>query len=115
MTLDDFLVKLKTQKENIEFEETMQVIEESYNFQPTAFTNATHRNEKGTNEGSCKIFAFAQINNLDSEQTLNCFGKYYRQDVLQHPENQDHANIRQFMKTGLGAIQFEQMALTKKP
>jgi hypothetical protein len=115
MTLDDFLERLITQPESIEFEQTMQVIEESYDFQPTAFTNDSNINEKGTNEGSCKIFAFAELNNLDNNQTLNCFGKYYREDVLLHPENNDHGNIRQFMKTGLDAIEFENPALTKKP
>ena len=115
MTLNEFLEKLNAQPESIEFEQTMQVIEDNYDFQPTAFTNDTNTNDKGTNEGSCKIFAFAKLNNLNSDQTLNCFGKYYREDVLLHPDNDDHGNIRQFMKTGLDAIKFETQALIKKP
>jgi len=114
MTLDDFLERLNTQPESIEFEQTMQVIEDSFDFHPTAFTNGSNLNDKGTNEGSCKIFAFAELNNLDTRQTLNCFGKYYREDVLQHPDNDNHGNIRQFMKTGLDGIQFENPALVKK-
>ena len=115
MTLNEFLERLDTQPESIEFEQTMQVIEDSYDFQPTVFTNGPNLNEKGTNEGSCKIFAFAELNELNSNQTLNCVGRYDREDVLQHPGNNDHGNIRQFMKTGLDAIQFENPALIKKP
>ncbi|MBT8440300.1 MAG: HopJ type III effector protein [Gammaproteobacteria bacterium] len=111
MTLDEFLDRLDTQPESIEFEQTMQIIEDSYHFQPTAFTNGSTVNEKGTNEGSCKIFAFAELNNLDTKQTLHCFGKYYREDVLLHPDNDDHGNIRQFMKTGIDTIKFENPAL----
>jgi hypothetical protein len=106
MTLNDFLEKLDSQPDNIQFEETMQIIEENYRFKPTAFTNGPNTNNKGTNEGSCKIFAFAKLNSLGNSQTLACFGKYYREDVLQHPDNTDHGNIRQFMKTGLAGIQF---------
>lgn len=112
MTLNEFLERLNNQPESIEFQQTMQVIEENYNFNPTAFINGTHHNDKGTNEGSCKIFAFAKLNNFNSSQTLHCFGKYYRDDVLLHPDNKDHGNIRQFMKTGLKGIQFDAPALT---
>lgn len=114
MTLDDFLERLNTQPETIEFAQTMQVIEDNYDFHPTAFTNGSHHNKKGTNEGSCKIFAFAAFNHLDPRQTLNCFGKYYREDVMQHPDNDDHGNIRQFMKTGPGGLQFDNPPLIKK-
>jgi len=51
---------------------------------------------------------------LDDIQTLNCFGDYYRIDVLQNPENEDHANIRTFMTYGLKHILFSCPALTKK-
>ena len=114
MTLNQFLERLGSQPESIEFEQTMKVIEDNYDFQPTAFTNGTNHNAKGTNEGSCKIFAFAELNLLDSTQTLNCFGRFYSEDVLQHPDNTDHGNIRQFMKTGLGGIKFENIPLQEK-
>ncbi len=114
MTLDDFLEKLKTQPDNIEFDQTMQVIQDNYTFQPTAFNNGPNLNAINTNEGSCRIFAFAKMNNLNPDQTLSCFGKYYCEDVLLHPENNDHANIRQFMKTGFEGIQFNNEPLVKK-
>jgi hypothetical protein len=28
---------------------------------------------------------------------LDCFGKFYREDVLQNPKADDHMNIRTFM------------------
>ena len=47
-----------------------------------------------------------KLHNLSKAQTLACFGDYYRVDVLQHPQKNDHANIRQFMLSGPGGIQF---------
>ena len=114
MSLSSFLETLGTSPETVSFDDTVSVIEENYSFIETAFTNGDAKNEEGQNNGSCKIFAFAQLNHLNSIQTLNCFGKYYREDVLQHPENNDHGYIRQFMNTGLNAIQFENNPLIEK-
>ncbi len=44
----------------------------------------------GQNNGSCKIFAFGLAQDLSPEQTLACFGQFYRNDVLGFPENTDH-------------------------
>ncbi|MGU3844869.1 HopJ type III effector protein, partial [Vibrio diabolicus] len=41
-------------------------------------------------------------------------GRFYREDVLLHPENSDHQNIRNFMVTGWDGIRFEAPALTAK-
>jgi len=109
---------LNSTPEKIEFDQVMQVIEENYNYTPTRFTNGEGRdqvtNEAGSNEGSCKIFSFARLNNLDEKQTLACFGNYYREDVLAHPENTDHANIRNFIQSGWAGIRFDGIALTEK-
>ncbi len=120
--LYEFMNKLKEllrcTPEKIEFDQVMQVIEENYNYTPTRFTNGDGSdqltNEAGRNEGSCKIFSFAQLNNLNEKQTLACFGNYYREDVLAHPENTDHANIRNFIKYGWRGIQFDDNALVEK-
>lgn len=116
MTLTDFTAKL-TSPSTIDFEDTMAVIGEHYNYQPTAFTNGLSNNQvenaSGQNEGSCKIFAFAQLNNLSQEATLLCFGRFY-QDVLNTPAGNDHSNIRSFMKDGWEGISFEHLALTTK-
>ena len=113
-SLTELLAQLNQVKPNIEFEQVMQVINDNYSYQPTSFINGEITNDAGTNEGSCKIFYFAQLNKLDEQQTLACFGRYYREDVLNNPEGDDHGNIRNFMKTGWAGIKFEQTVLTLK-
>jgi len=112
MKLDTFLNKLNTSPATVEFTETMATVEANYNFTETKFSNGKTVNESGQNSGSCKLFAFAKLNNLDKEQTLACFGVYYREDVLQHPDADDHQNIRNFMIYGWDGICFEGEALT---
>jgi len=99
---------------SLDFEDTMAVIEANYNYSPTRFANGDLLNEAGTNEGSCKIFAFARMNSLNEEQTLNCFGRFYRQDVLQNPEGSDHGNIRNFMVHGWSGVSFDSAPLQPK-
>lgn len=114
MTLDAFLKKLNDQPESIAFTDTMAAIEASYDFTPAAFSNGEVKNEAGQNSGSCKLFAFAKLNQLSKEQTLACFGAYYRDDVLKHPDGTDHQNIRNFMKYGWDGVKFDTMPLTAK-
>lgn len=106
MKIETFLQKLDNNPQEVSFEDTMETISAHYHYQACAFDNGPLHNASGTNEGSCKVFAFAQLNQLTDEQTLACFGDYYRIDVLEHPDGPDHANIRQFIKTGLQGIQF---------
>lgn len=114
MTLQNFLEKLNQTPEKITFSETIAVIEEHYVFSPTAFENGTHHNAAGENNGSCKLFAFAELQNLSKEQTLSCFGAYYYEEVLTDPEGTNHQNIRNFMKTGWDGIAFYGSALEEK-
>lgn len=118
MSLTTFLEKIK-RPETVSFNETIAVITEHYDYQPTTFSNGLgeHQliNEAGQNEGSCKIFAFAEINQLNQQQTLNLFGDYYRQDVLNDPNGSGHQNIRNFMSYGWTGISFHGVALTAKP
>ncbi|MBU1448109.1 MAG: HopJ type III effector protein [Gammaproteobacteria bacterium] len=114
MTLDTFLQRLNDMPESINFNDTMALIDEIYDFTPTAFSNGDTRNEAGQNNGSCKLFSFAMLNDLTPQQTLTCFGDYYRKDVLEHPDGTDHANIRNFMKTGWEGVSYEGHALTLK-
>lgn len=114
MTLDAFLKKLNDQPESIAFTDTMAAIDATYDFTPAAFTNGEVKNEAGQNSGSCKLFAFATLNRLSKEQTLACFGAYYRDDVLKHPDGTDHQNIRNFMRYGWEGVKFETMPLTAK-
>jgi type III HopJ-like effector protein len=114
MNLETFLKKLNNELNQVAFTETMATIEKNYSFTPTAFTNGETKNGADTNNGSCKIFAFGLLNNLNEQQTLACFGDYYRKDVLENPTGDDHQNIRNFMKSGWAGIKFEGEALISK-
>ncbi|MGD8122175.1 HopJ type III effector protein [Vibrio sp. TRT 2004] len=114
MELNSFLDKLAQAPESVQFEETMAVIDANYSFTPTAFTNGNTHNQADQNNGSCKIFAFAQLNQLQAAATLACFGQYYRDDVLGNPQGEDHANIRNFIQYGWQGIEFSGNALVAK-
>ena len=113
MTISQFISKVKEQPQQLSFEDTMNVIEEHFDFTPSAFKNGEVVNKEGENSGSCKLLSFAQLQQLSKEETLYCFGQYYR-DVLQTPEGVDHQNIRNFMKTGWDGVSFDQDPLVKK-
>lgn len=114
MEISAFLKKLNEAPDSVAFADTMAAIDGNYQFTPAAFTNGALRNEAGQNSGSCKLFAFALIHELGEQQTLACFGAYYRDDVLKHPDATDHQNIRNFMKTGWAGLKFEDMPLVAK-
>ncbi len=114
MSIEEFIAKLNKSPNNIDFKETIAVIDANYNFTPTDFENGELKNEAGQNSGSCKLFSFAQIQGFNNEQTLQCFGDYYRIDVLQHPAATDHQNIRNFIKFGWQGIRFTGVALSPK-
>lgn len=114
MKLADFLNKLNNTPEAVTFEDTMATIDANYIFTPTAFKNSDLINSADQNNGSCKIFALGLMNRLTETQTLHCFGDYYRQDVLNNLEGDDHQNIRNFMKKGWQGITFDSNALVAK-
>ena len=109
----DSLQQLRQALKTLQFSDTMNVIDALYDFTPCAFSNGDTKNEADQNNGSCKLFAFAQLNDFNEAQTLALFGEFYR-DVLATPDGDDHQNIRNFMKTGWVGIQFESTALTEK-
>lgn len=111
MSLDAFLEKLNTSPEAVTFDEAIAIIDEHYAFSDTAFLNGDTQNAAGQNNGSCKIFAFGDVNKLTKDQTLHCFGDYYRKDVLGSPDADDYQNIRNFIKQGWPGIRFEGEAL----
>ena len=115
MQIQDFIEQLNNHPDSIQFADTMQVIDHAYHFTPTEFSNGELTNLPGQNSGSCKLFAFAKLHKLDQQQTLACFGTYYREDVLQHPNNNDHQNIRNFMQSGWKGIHFSSNPLSSKP
>lgn len=118
MTLRELLEQIRYQPELVEFEAVMSVITDSYHYIPTRFVNGRGSlcqiNEAGNNEGSCKIFAFAQIHDLSPKETLACFGRFYREEVLQEPDGISHGNIRAFMISGWNSVAFDEPALINK-
>lgn len=118
MTLENLLRLLQTNPDRVEFQDVITVIAERYDYIPTRFTNGLGEdlvmNAAGENEGSCKIFALGQLLGLTERQTLACFGSFYRDDVLHHPEGVNHANIRNFIRHGWAGIHFDGEALMPK-
>lgn len=114
MQLDAFLTKLNATPEQINFTDTIAAIDANYEFTPTRFCNGELENAAGQNSGSCKLLSFAKLHNLSLAQTLHCFGDYYRTDVLQHPDADDHQNIRNLIRFGLDGVRFDGTALVLK-
>jgi hypothetical protein len=111
---EELTTLLKELKDNsISFKQVIEYIESRYQHQSTAFKNGDVYNEATQNQGSAKVFAFAQLNDLSKEDTLYLFAEHY-QSVLDTPNATDHQNIRQFMAQGWPGITFEGQALTKK-
>jgi len=108
------LEQLKNSPGTIDFKDVITFIDENYDFTPTKFTNGNTVNEANQNNGSCKVFSFARLNQFSKEETLALFGDFYRDDVLQNPEGTDHQNIRNFIEFGWQGIFFEGEALKSK-
>jgi hypothetical protein len=98
---------------SLKFNQVIEFIETYYQHTPTAFKNGDAYNEATQNQGSAKVFAFAQINNLSAADTLFLFAEHY-QSVLANPDTVDHQNIRQFMAHGWPGVVFEGEALVAK-
>ncbi|MFT4763317.1 MAG: hypothetical protein ACI9OH_000403 [Oleispira sp.] len=107
----DFLQQLM--HNDFQFETTLAFIELHYNFTPSAFNNGGVENSAEQNQGSCKVFALAQLLELSKEQALACFGQHYR-DVLATPEVDNHHNLRRVLKEGLADIRFDHFPLEQK-
>jgi len=118
MTLTDYLTTLANEPKSISFADTMAVIDAHYAFSACNFSNHGLLSSASENNGSCKIFAFAKLNGLSKQNTLDCFGQFYREDVLNHPEANNHMNIRTFMlapeTTPFLGISFDGTPLTAK-
>lgn len=109
--LDTLLLKAK--QNTLAFSEVLEFIEKYYQHTPTAFKNGDVYNEATQNQGSAKVFGFAQLNELNAENTLLLFAEHYRA-VLAEPEGEAHQNIRQFMAHGWDGVAFEGEPLSQK-
>ena len=111
---EELITLIKSLKDNsLPFKAVLEFIETDYQHQPTAFKNGETYNEATQNQGSARVFAFAQLHNLSKEDTLYLFAEHY-QSVLNTPDGTDHQNIRQFMIHGWPGIVFEGQALVAK-
>ena len=94
MIFQTLLDRLK--KGDADFEDVIAHVNDHYEYTPTRFTNGLGAdpvvNEAGKNEGSCRLFALAKVKGLGSADTVQLFGRFYRDDVLKHPDGSDHAN-----------------------
>ena len=76
MTVLELIHQVK-QAEVLMFSEVLSTIDASYNFTPTKFKNGSVINEANTNNGSCKVFSFAKLHNLNSSETL-----FYLENII---------------------------------
>lgn len=106
-----FLTQLTA--DNFQFETTLAFIDKHYDFSASAFNNGGVINGSDENQGSCKIFALAQLLELNKEQALACFGQHFR-DVLATPDTDNHHNLRRVLKDGLDNISFDHFPLEQK-
>lgn len=98
----------------MKFEDLMTLINDHYDYTPTAFTNGELENTIDENQGSAKLFCFAAIHQLTPLETLHCFGQHY-QEVLSTPNGHLHSNIRNFITYGWNIrLTFDSPVLNRK-
>lgn len=114
MKVDHLLELIRTSPELLEHDVVLCTIDEYYLYQPTYFMNGAVVNNPGENEETCKILAFAKMHDLDKEQTLACFGRFFREEVRDHLHDVGHPNIRAFLVCGWRGVEFYGNALTPR-
>ncbi len=97
----------------MKFENLIALINDDYDCTSTAFTNGELENTADENQDSVKLFCFATIHQLTPLETLHCFGQYY-QEVLDAPDGNSHANIRNFITYGWNGLTLDLLALGRK-
>lgn len=95
------------------FSDVLATIDDQYTHTPTGFKNGDQYNNASQNQGSAKVLYYAQLNNLDKDETLSLFAEHY-QNVLDNPGAVNHQNIRQFMLHGWEGVEFEGIVLLPK-
>ncbi len=76
MTVTEFLQAIKQPEHR--FADTLAFIDANYQYTACAFENAGLHNAAGSNQGSCKIFGLALLENLSTHDALLAFGEHYR-------------------------------------
>ena len=85
----------------LDLDEIVAMIDELYDFAPTAFSTGTLQNAAGENERSLKVLCWATLAGLSTEQALALFGTLYTE---LEPEGDGHQNIRQLIAHGLSSF-----------
>lgn len=96
-----------------QFADVLAWIEQRYQHTPTAFNNGNQVNTAEQNQGSAKVLRFAQLQQLNQQDTLALFAEHY-QNVLDNPTADNHQNIRQFMQHGWDGVEFLGDVLTAR-
>lgn len=110
---DDFRHILDSaSSEIVVFQAVIRTIDAHYRFSPAPFetgidTPARTANQRGENNGSLKVLAFAQRLRLDNTTTLRLWGEHYR-TVLSNPGGSEHPNIRAFMAGGWQGVRLDE-------
>ena len=79
------------------FDDVISAIDAGYDETEVGFEVNGVKSAPGKNLGSAKVFSLGILAGLSKEETLACFGQYYR-DVVANPDGDDHPNIRAFMQ-----------------
>ena len=110
LSVQNYIASLERGRSELNFTQTLAVIDGHYCFTPTGFKNGSVINAAGENSGSCKVFSFAKLHELSQGMTLAMFAEHY-QNVLDNPTLDNHANIRAFMISGFDGVVFDDEAL----
>ncbi|MEC7120759.1 MAG: HopJ type III effector protein, partial [Pseudomonadota bacterium] len=81
------------------FEDVLNYINQNYDYTPAAFSNGPLHNAANENAGSCRVFAFAQLNHLSATDTLSLCAEHYPA-VLATPAGTDHPHMRAYTQEG---------------
>lgn len=95
------------------FSATIAFIDQWYDTEKTAFQNGPVSNLASENQGSAKVLALGVDLALTTEQVLRCFGEHYR-DVMAHPAENNHHNLRRVLRDGFHEVSFERYPLQRK-
>lgn len=87
----------------VTFKETIALIDEYFVYFEVPFSCGDLKSKPNENTGSAKIFSFALLTQMDEKATLGLFGEIAR-DLS--PSGTDHANIRNFIKSGWRGVTF---------
>merc|ERR1719217_140745 len=96
---------VKESAASVAFADGIGAIDAGYDATEVEFEVNGLKSAPGKNLGSAKIFSLGILAGLSKDETLACFGQYYR-DVLANPDGDDHPNIRGFMQAGWDGVSF---------